>query len=63
MMYQWQKDGVDIAGATGDSHTTPPTILADDGAVFRVAVTNANGSVTSNEATLTVTTTPPRRAS
>ena len=55
LTYQWQKNGVDIAGATGASYTTPATTLADNGALFRCRVTNGAGSVTSSSATLTVT--------
>jgi PKD repeat protein len=55
LSYQWQRDGVDLAGATGPSYTTPATTLADDGAIFRVVVSNTVGSMTSVEATLTVT--------
>jgi len=29
--YQWQKNGVTIAGATAVSYVTPPTRAADDG--------------------------------
>ncbi|MEK9139245.1 MAG: immunoglobulin domain-containing protein, partial [Bacteroidota bacterium] len=53
--YQWQKNNVDISGATSASHTTPATILADNGATFRCVVSNVAGTVTSNSATLTVT--------
>jgi glucose/arabinose dehydrogenase len=55
LTYQWQRGGVDIAGATSSSYTTPPTVLADNGAQFRVRVSNSAGSVLSNAATLTVT--------
>ena len=55
LAYQWQRDGVDIAGATGASYTTPATTLADTGAVFGCGVSNEAGSVTSDAATLTVT--------
>ena len=54
LSYQWQKNGTDIAGATGASYTTPPATLADNGSVFRVNVTNSVGSVMSNGAVLTV---------
>ena len=54
LSYQWQKNGTDIAGATGASYTTPPATLADNGSVFRVNVTNSVGSVISNGAVLTV---------
>jgi hypothetical protein len=59
LSYQWQKDSVAIAGATGSSYTTPPTALTDSGSNFRVTVTNAYGSDTSTAATLTVTTGTP----
>ncbi|MDZ4290107.1 MAG: hypothetical protein U0984_19225, partial [Prosthecobacter sp.] len=52
--YQWQKNGVVIPGATGASYTTPSTVLADNGALFSVVVSNSGGSVTSGNATLTV---------
>jgi alpha-tubulin suppressor-like RCC1 family protein len=55
LTYQWQRDGVDIAGATAASWTTAPAALADSGAAFRVRVDNATGLVvTSSPATLTV---------
>ncbi|MDL5502887.1 MAG: carbohydrate binding domain-containing protein, partial [Candidatus Methanoperedens sp.] len=52
--YQWQKNGVNIPGATGASYTTPPATILDNGSVFRVNVTNSAGSVMSNGAVLTV---------
>ncbi|MBX3607032.1 MAG: immunoglobulin domain-containing protein [Piscinibacter sp.] len=55
LAYQWQRDGTDIAGANGAAYTIPVTALADHGAVFRVRVSNAGGSVLSAEATLSVT--------
>jgi hypothetical protein len=54
LSYQWQKNGVNIAGATNPSFTTPVTVLSDSGATFRCGVSNAYGSATSNAATLTV---------
>ncbi|HEY6189766.1 MAG TPA: PQQ-dependent sugar dehydrogenase [Pyrinomonadaceae bacterium] len=54
LSYQWQKNGVNIGGATSPTYTTPPTTAADNGAQFRCIVSNAFGSVTSNSATLTV---------
>ncbi len=54
MSYQWRKNGSAISGATSASYTTPPTTTADNGANFSVVVTNANGSTTSGNATLTV---------
>jgi len=58
LSYQWQKGATNINGATSASYTTPATTLADNGATFRVTVSNALGSVTSNSATLTVTAAP-----
>jgi hypothetical protein len=52
--YQWMKNGVNIIGATKASYTTPPTIPGDNGALFAVSVNNLAGSVTSNNAILTV---------
>ena len=53
LSYQWQRNGVDIAGATGATYTRTGS-TADDGALFRVVVTNGAGSVTSAAAQLTV---------
>ena len=58
LMYQWQKNGANISGATSSSYTTPATMTADNGSTFRVTVTNSAGSVTSTAATLTVTAGP-----
>lgn len=55
LRYQWQRNGVDVAGATGPTLVTPALTLADHGARYRVVVSNAAGSVTSSEATLSVT--------
>ena len=52
--YQWQKNGAPISGATGASYTTPATTSADNGAQFRVVVSNSVSSATSSAATLTV---------
>jgi hypothetical protein len=54
LSYQWQKNGTNIPGATGPSYTTPVTTVGDNGSTFKVTVTNAAGSATSNAATLTV---------
>jgi beta-galactosidase len=45
---------VNIPGAIGMSYTTPPTTEADNGDVFAAIVTNAVGTVTSDNAILTV---------
>ena len=52
--YQWTKNGLNITGATKAKYTTPPTTAADNGALFAVTVSNLAGSVTSNNAILTV---------
>jgi len=56
LSYQWQKNGVNIAGATAANYTTPATTTADSGTSFDVVVSNTTGTVTSTAATLTVTT-------
>jgi hypothetical protein len=54
LSYQWQKNSVNISGATAASYTTPATVSGDNGAKFDVIVSNAAGSQTSAMATLTV---------
>jgi alpha-tubulin suppressor-like RCC1 family protein len=54
LSFQWLRDGVAIANATDVVYTTPAITAADDGAKFSVVISNAKGSVTSAEATLTV---------
>jgi len=54
LSYQWKKNGVNIAGATNASYTTPSSILSDNGSTFVVNVTNSRGSIMSKNATLTV---------
>jgi hypothetical protein len=58
LSYQWQKNGVTIAGAMAASYTTSVTTTADSGSTFAVTVSNTAGSVTSSTATLTVNPTP-----
>jgi len=55
LSYQWQKNGVNIAGASLASYTTPATSTSDSGAQLTAMVSNTAGSVTSGPATLTVT--------
>ncbi|MFM7101507.1 MAG: glycosyl hydrolase family 95 catalytic domain-containing protein, partial [Verrucomicrobiota bacterium] len=45
LRYQWQKNRVDIPGATSPTYTTPPTTLWDIGSAYRCAVSNAAGVV------------------
>ncbi|MCX8520205.1 MAG: DUF1566 domain-containing protein [Rhodoferax sp.] len=56
LTYQWQKNGIDIAGATSSIYTTPATSSADIGETlaYSVVVTNSLGTASSNSATLTV---------
>jgi hypothetical protein len=54
LTYQWQRNELMISGATSASYTTSPVTTADNGARFRVVVSNPVGSVTSNQATLSV---------
>ena len=58
LSYQWQKNGVNIAGATATSYTTPATTASDNGSTFAVVVSNTVGTVTSAAATLTVSAAP-----
>ena len=52
--YQWQRNGAAIAGATAASYTVASPTLADNGARYRVVVSNSVGTAASGEATLTV---------
>jgi hypothetical protein len=53
--FQWRRDGVDIAGATNATYTTPLLSLSDSGAQFTVVLSSSVGNVTSSAAVLTVT--------
>lgn len=55
LAYQWQRNGVDIAGATGATYRIAAAAAADDNASFTVRMTNPQGSVTSAAAALRVT--------
>jgi glucose/arabinose dehydrogenase len=59
LSYQWQRNMVNISGATSSSYTLMSATLADNGARFRCVVSNSFGSATSNEASLTVLPPPP----
>ena len=57
--YQWYKNGAILSGATSANYTFTAQ-SADNSARFKAVVTDSgSASVTSNEATLTVTTVPP----
>ena len=51
--YQWQKNSVNISGATGNSLTLSNVTSGDAGS-YRVVATNSAGTATSTAATLTV---------
>ncbi|MDV6167004.1 PQQ-dependent sugar dehydrogenase [Flavobacterium sp. DG1-102-2] len=53
LTYQWQFNNVNINGATSASYTIPSVTMANAGN-YRVIVTNTAGTVTSNQAVLTV---------
>ncbi len=53
LTYQWQKNGVNIPGATSASFQIA-SIVATDAGQYRVIVTNSVGNVTSNAAALSV---------
>ncbi len=63
LTYQWQKnetnltDGGNVSGSTTDVLTLNPTTISDAGG-YRVIISNAYGSVTSSNATLTVSPSP-----
>ena len=54
--FQWQRNGVNISGATGASYTKAG-VGVDDAASYTVLATNTVGSVASNAAVLSVTST------
>ena len=54
--FQWQKNNVNIDGATSASYTTPATVIGDNSTTYRCVATNSAGTATSTSATLTVTT-------
>jgi len=62
LKYQWQKGMTPIAGATAATYITPAASLSDNGSTFRVVVSNAAGSATSNAATLMVSSVPAKPA-
>ncbi len=52
--FQWQRNGVPVAGATAPTLSLTGLTLADTGARWRVVVGNAGGSVVSDEVALAV---------
>jgi peptidoglycan/xylan/chitin deacetylase (PgdA/CDA1 family) len=55
---QWQKNGINIPGATDSSYVTPAAVLTDSGAAFRCIVSNNLGTDTSTPAYLSVVSAP-----
>ncbi len=55
LSYQWKKNGANISGANSSSYTVPAVTIQDSGSTFCCVVSNSVGSVTSENATLTVT--------
>jgi glucose/arabinose dehydrogenase len=62
LRYQWQRNRANIAGATAREYRIAAAAQSDNGARFRVIVSNDFGSVTSSEALLTVSTNRPPTA-
>jgi uncharacterized repeat protein (TIGR02543 family) len=52
--YQWQRNGVDIPGASGSVYGVGPVQAANNGDQYTVRVSNAQGTKTSSAATVTV---------
>jgi hypothetical protein len=55
LLFQWQRDGADVAGATASTYALNSTTTSDSGAKFTVVISNSAGTVTSSAAMLTVT--------
>jgi serine protease len=52
--YQWVRNGVNIAGATGPTYTTPALAATDNNVAFVVNMSNSFGGTTSPAAVVTV---------
>ena len=59
--YQWQLNGLDVAGANGRSYTTPPLGTTNSGAIYRAVVSVPGKGLFSSNALVTVSadTVPP----
>ncbi|MCP4660331.1 MAG: hypothetical protein GY856_33435, partial [bacterium] len=53
-LFQWQRDGINIPGATGPTYTTPPITPDDAGTTYRVLVDTGCMSQYSEAAVLTI---------
>lgn len=58
LTYQWRRDGVRVTHGAFSTYMIAATTAADNGAAFSVIVSNPFGSVTSDNAILTVRTPP-----
>ena len=54
LVIQWQRNGINIDGATGPTYTTPYLTAADNGAQYGVVASVPGASATSSTVTLTV---------
>jgi hypothetical protein len=54
LKYQWHRNGIDVSDATSSTLTVSNSALTDDGAQFNAVVSNAQGSVNSSPAILSV---------
>jgi len=54
LSYQWQRNGIALAGATARIYALPAAALTDNGSAFAVVATNPRGAATSSAATLSV---------
>ena len=54
--YEWRKNGQVVASGANPAYDTPAAVAGDNGASFSVVVSNSAGSVTSNNAILSVST-------
>ena len=52
-IYQWQKNAIDIPGATSSTHVISSVEKSDEG-IYYCVVSNAAGTVISDQAGLTV---------
>jgi glucose/arabinose dehydrogenase len=62
LRYQWQRNEVNIPGATAPDYTITSVVQSDHSARFRAVVSNDFGQVFSNNAVLTVAANEPPRA-